>query len=149
MYQKLIRTNVKRSITFVTSLFFLVMAGQVFADVAVVANNGISVDSITAGEAKKIWLGKSKSLGGTKLKTADLPVGNVSRDHFYSTVVKKSGKKLKAYWAKIVFSGKGTPPKLLESDADVIAWVAKTPGGLGYVNSDATSDSVKVLLVVK
>lgn len=149
MYQKLIRVNVKRVITFVASLFFLVMAGQVFADVAVVANNGISADSITTGEAKKIWLGKSKSLGGTKLKVVDLPQGNVSRNHFYATVVKKNGKKLKAYWAKIVFSGKGTPPKILETDADVIAWVAKTPGALGYVDSSAAGDLVKVLLVIK
>ncbi|NOY63240.1 MAG: phosphate ABC transporter substrate-binding protein [Gammaproteobacteria bacterium] len=131
----------------VLSLLFMVITGQAVADVAVVANKGIGVDSISAKEAKKVWLGKTKSLGGTSVKPADLPKGNASRDHFYSHVVKKSEKKLKAYWAKIVFSGKGSPPKPLGSDAEVVSWVASTPGAVGYVDSTAADDSVKVLMV--
>ena len=148
MYRKLNKMSIKHAAAVFVSLFFL-MAGQVFADVAVIANKGISVDSISAKEAKKLWLGKSKSLGGTNVKLADLKPGDASREQFYSNVVKKSGKKLKAYWAKIVFSGKGTPPKPFASDADVIGWVAKTPGALGYVDSGAADDSVKVLLIAK
>lgn len=52
-------------------------------------------------------------------------------------------------WAKIVFAGKGTPPKTLKSDTEVISWVASTPGAVGYVNSAAADDSVKVLMVSK
>ncbi len=148
MYLKLIKWNVTRVAVSVMSLVFL-LAGQAFADVAVVANKGIGVDSITAKEAKKVWLGKSKSLAGTGVKLADLLPGNASRDHFYSTVVKKSEKKLKAYWAKIVFAGKGTPPKAFASDAEVISWVASTPGAVGYVDSAAADDSVKVLMISK
>lgn len=133
----------------VSFLLFMMATGSVFADVAVVANKGISVDLITAKEAKRVWLAKTKSLGGTSLKLADLPTGNVSREYFYTNVVKKSEKKLKAYWAKIVFAGKGTPPKILGSDADVISWVASTPGAVGYVDSAAVNDSVKVLMVNK
>lgn len=149
MYRKLIKRNTRRVIAPLASLCFLFAAGFAVADVAVVANNGIGVDSITASEAKKLWLGKSKSLGGASVKLADLSPGNASRDHFYSTVVKKNGKKLKAYWAKIVFSGKGTPPKAFASDAEIVNWVAKTPGALGYVDSSAADDSVKVLMLVK
>jgi len=147
MYHKLRKINVKQMVVSTATLFFLVLAGQVLADVTVVANNGVGVDSITGKEAKKIWLGKTRSLGGVTVKLADLPKGNVSRDHFYSSVVKKSGNKLKAYWAKIVFAGKGMPPKIFNSDADVISWVASTPGAVGYVDSDAVNDSVKVLMI--
>lgn len=148
MYRKLFKLDVKQAfVATIVPLVFLVVAGQAFADVAVVANKGISIDSITAKVAKKVWLGKTKSLSGTSVKLADLPRGNASRDHFYSTIVKKNEKKLKAYWGKIVFSGKGTPPKVLSSDAEVINWVASTPGAVGYVDSAATNDSVKVLMV--
>ncbi len=118
----------------------------VCADVAVVANKSITTDSISKKEAKKIFLGKTKSLGGTSLTLADLPKGDKSRDEFYKNVVKKNGKKLKAYWAKIVFSGKGSPPKSLKSDEEMINWVSSTPGGIGYVNSLSVNNSVKVLL---
>ncbi len=149
MYRNLIKKNTRQAVAAVTSLLFLVTAGQVYADVAVVANKAVSVDSITGNEAKKLWLGKSKSLGGASVKLADLVPGDPSRDQFYSTVVKKSEKKLKAYWAKIVFSGKGIPPKAFDSDAEVVDWVAKTPGAIGYVDSAAANDSVKVLMLVK
>jgi len=129
--------------------FILFVSGQeqVLADVVVIAHKSLGVDSISAKEAKKVWLGKTKSLGDTSLKLADLPLGNKSRDHFYSKVVKKSAKKLKAYWAKIVFSGKGIPPKSFGSDAAVVSWVASTPGAVGYVGRGATDDSVKVLMI--
>ena len=149
MYCELIKRHARRIATSVVSLFFLVMAGQVFADVVIIANKGVGVESISAKEAKKIWLAKTKSIAGTSVKLADLPKGNASRDHFYSTIVKKSEKKLKAYWAKIVFAGKGTPPKILASDAEVVSWVASTPGALGYVDSAAADDSVKVLKISK
>lgn len=127
-------------------IFMTTASAFVFADVAVVANKGITTDAISKKEAKKIFLGKTKSLGGTSLMLADLPKGDKSRDEFYTNVVKKNGKKLKAYWAKIVFSGKGSPPKSLKSDEEMINWVASTPGGMGYVNSLSVNDSVKVLL---
>ncbi len=83
------------------------------------------------------------------LTVAMLSMSADGHEQFYANVVKKSGKKLKAYCAKIVFSGKRTPPKPFASDADVIGWVAKTPGALGYVDSGAADDSVKVLLIAK
>ncbi len=149
MYRNSLRAKIRRVAISAVSLVFLVATGQVVADVAVVANKAIGVDSITAKEAKKVWLGKIKSLGGTSLKLADLPKGNGSRDHFYTAVVKKSESKLKAYWAKIVFAGKGTPPKTFASDAEVISWVVSTPGAVGYVESSAADDSVKVLMISK
>ena len=147
MYHKLIKGKIMRAVIMLS--LFVVTTGSVFADVSVIANKGIGTDSITAKEAKKIWLGKTRSLDGTSVKLADLPKGNASRDHFYSSVVKKNEKKLKAYWAKIVFAGKGTPPKAFGSDAEVVSWVASTPGAVGYVNSTAADDSVKVLMVSK
>lgn len=149
MYRKLIKKNINKISVFIASLFFLVPMGSAFADVAVVANNGIGVASMTAKEAKKIWLGKSRSLGGVSVKVVDLPKGNTSRNLFYSSVVKKSEQKLKGYWAKIVFSGKGIPPKIFKTDAEVVHWVAKTPGALGYVDRSAVDDSVKVLLIIQ
>jgi TonB family protein len=39
-------------------------------------------------------------------------------------------------------------PKQLNSDADVVAYVARTPGAIGYVSSSASADGVKVLMIV-
>lgn len=145
------RVNTRLPLLLVLFLFWggLFGSAQAVADIVVIANKSLGVGSISVKEAKRVWLGKIKKLGGISLKLADLPKGNGSRDHFYSKVVKKSEKKLKFYWAKIVFAGKGVPPKILDSDADVISWVASTPGAVGYVDSAIADDSVKVLMVSK
>jgi hypothetical protein len=38
-------------------------------------------------------------------------------------------------------------PKILGADADVIAYVGKTKGAVGYVAAGATTDGVKMLQV--
>lgn len=119
--------------------------GSALADVVVIGHPGLAVDSVSANEAKKIWLGKTSTLGGETLKVADLPKDAPARGDFYSGVVNKNESQLKAYWAKIVFSGKGTPPKEFGSPEDVVGWVAANPGAVGYVDSAAVNESVKVL----
>lgn len=135
------------SLLFWATLFLVAGPVQAVAGVSVIAHQSVSLDAITAKEAKKIWLAKTKKINGLTLKLSDLPKGSGSRDYFYSKVVKKSEEKLRAYWAKIVFSGKGVPPKPLSSDDEVVNWVASTPGAMGYVDNAAVNDSVKVLLV--
>jgi len=42
--------------------------------------------------------------------------------------------------------GKGTPPKELENDSEVIKMVAANPNTIGFVSASAVSDDVKVVL---
>ena len=52
------------------------------------------------------------------------------------------------YWQRQIFSGRGTPPPIKESDAEVIAFVAANPGAIGYVSADAEV-SVDMTLTLK
>lgn len=125
----------------------VVVPSTVLADVSIIANKAITVASVSEREAKKIWLGKKKSMpGGGVIKLADLPIGDATRNVFYRTLVKKKEKQLKAYWAKIIFTGKGYPPQVFDSESEIVEWVANTPGAMGYVSSAAVNDSVNVLL---
>ncbi len=119
------------------------------ADVVVIGNTSINADSITPKQAKKLWLGKLKKLSGEKVTVVDQTEGSKVFEAFYSTVVKKKPSQLKAYWAKITFTGKGFPPKQLKDDAAIVKWVASTLGGLGYVDSSAVNSTVKSLLTAK
>ncbi len=117
-----------------------------FADVVVIGNKAIVADSLTAKQISDLWLGKSKFIpAGGKPAVVDQPSGTSVHNDFYKNIVKKNGSQLKAYWAKVVFSGKRLPPTALVNDAAVIEWVASTPGGLGYVDSASVNETVKVL----
>jgi hypothetical protein len=59
--------------------------------------------------------------------------------------VGKSSSQLNAYWSKLVFTGKGTPPEKLTTDQAVIDFVAANGNAIGYVDSAKVTDKVKVI----
>ncbi len=71
--------------------------------------------------------------------------GSAAREAFNDKVLGKSSSQLKAYWSRLIFTGKGTPPKESGSDADVVSLVAKNPNLVGYVDAAAVDGSVKVV----
>ena len=58
--------------------------------------------------------------------------------------MRKSSSQIKAYWSKLVFTGKGKPPTEL-SGADAIKFVAEKPYAIAYVDASKVDTSVKVL----
>ena len=133
--------------TVVLAAALLLSAAQAgAAGIVVIGNPGLSVDSITAAQATEIFLGKMPTLkDGTQLTVIEHQDGEPVRDEFYEKVVGKSPSQLKAYWAKIVFTGEGFPPKAYSGDKAVKERVAATPGAIGYVEAGAVDKSVKVL----
>jgi ABC-type phosphate transport system substrate-binding protein len=108
--------------------------------VAVIVNPG-NANPPSADQISSIFLGKSTDLTGV-----DLPDGNAHRNAFYQKVTGKDGAQLKAYWAKLVFTGKAQPLKELGSDAEVKKFVASNPNAIGYIDKGAVDGSVKVVL---
>ena len=56
---------------------------------------------------------------------------------------------MKAYWSKLVFTGKGTPPAELANEAAVLSHVAANPDAIGYVDAASVDGSVKVVLTIE
>jgi len=117
----------------------------VFADVAVVVHPSNSA-ALDADAIAQIYLGRSKSFPDGK---PALPVGHAEGSPataiFNQKVLNKSNSQIKAYWSKLVFTGKGTPPKELGSDAEIVELVSQNPNVIGYVSKASVSDKVKVL----
>jgi ABC-type phosphate transport system substrate-binding protein len=59
----------------------------------------------------------------------------------------KTDTALQTYYRSLVFTGKASMPKMLGSDAEVAAFVAKTKGAIGYVSASAGASGVKTLEV--
>ena len=111
-----------------------------WSQVAVIVNPG-NAKALSADAVANIFLGKSNELSGI-----DLPDGNATREAFYQKVTGKDGAQLKAYWAKLVFTGKAQALKELGSDAEVKKHVAANANAIGYISKDAVDGSVKVVL---
>jgi hypothetical protein len=70
---------------------------------------------------------------------------SASRATFDTTTLERSSSQVAAYWSKLVFTGKGIPPKEVNNDAEVIAIVADNQNAVGYVDSSAVTGAVKAI----
>ncbi len=127
----------------------LVCGTTAMAEVAVIVNPGSGVTALSDSQAKALFLGKTdKFPNGAKATIVDQNEGSGSRTAFNKTVLKKSDSQVKAYWSKMVFSGKASPPKSVADDAATKAFVAGTDGAVGYINGNQVDDSVTVVLTM-
>ena len=120
-----------------------------WAGVAVVAHPSNPVSSLNTEAVERIFLGKDGSFPGAgPAVPVDQTEGSYARRQFVQKVLGKDENQLKAYWSRLIFTGKGTPPEAVANDAAVKRWLQAHPNGIGYIDDNSVDDSVKVLLKV-
>lgn len=128
------------------TLASIFVAGLASAEVAVIVSASNGNTSLDQDTIARVFLGKSKNFpDGSQAVPVDQNSGSATREAFSSTVLGKSSSQLKAYWSRLIFTGKGTPPKESGDDAAVKDLVAKNPNLIGYVDSSVVDGSVKVV----
>lgn len=139
--------NKLRSAGLGTLLCASLAGGPAAAEVVVIVNKS-GPDAMTKEQISDVFLGKASTLpGGASAAPYDLPEASPLREEFYTKATGKSAAQVKSYWAKMAFTGKGTPPKEGTS-AEVRKAVASTPGAIGYVEKSAVDGSVKAVLTI-
>lgn len=121
------------------------VSGFAGAEVAVIVHpsNNATLDQ---AEITRLFTGRGATFSsGAKATPLNLADSVQARADFDSKVLGKSSSQMKAYWSKLVFTGKGTPPKELSSVAEVKAAVAADASAIGYVDAASVDDSVKVV----
>ncbi|WP_045855993.1 type 2 periplasmic-binding domain-containing protein [Teredinibacter purpureus] len=134
----------KRSIV-LSSVLFLMVSHSTLAEVAVIVHPS-NADAFADKDVTKIFLGKVKTFpsGGAVLPLGRAEGAEVTSE-FNSKVLDKSASQLKSYWSKLVFTGKGTPPKEFESDGEILQLVATNPNMIGFVDAGSVADNVRVV----
>ena len=126
-------------------------AGGVWASnagVAIIVNQNNN-NQLDEAEVRRIFLGKSRAFpDGSDVRPLDLSSGSEVRSLFISKVLKKSEGNLNAYWARMLFSSKATPPKVISKQEDVKKLVAENAQMIGYIDAALVDDSVRVLMVI-
>ena len=110
-------------------------ATWVSADIVVVTNQDNPVDSLSAKEVRKVFLGRLHLYPGTEHEplTIDQPQSSDAYREFYDQVIGISQPKLKRYRAYYLFSGKGKVPYMAESQEAVIDSIQRSTFAIGYL----------------
>jgi ABC-type phosphate transport system substrate-binding protein len=113
----------------------------------VVANPSVGASSISADEIKGVFLATKTSLSDGSHVEPVLEKGGPVHEVFVKEYLGKTDAALQTYYRSLVFTGKASMPKELGTDEEVVAYVARTRGAIGYVSAGASAAGVKTLEV--
>lgn len=148
---------------FVVSLIilFLLISSSSFnfiADgrIAIIVNNDNPAEKLTAGEAKLYWLRKIKKRWPETNKNI-LPVDRkakcAERDAFYAKILNMSADDVESYFSNRQYQNAEKPQDKFASDSEIIEFVSKEIGAIGFVSQSALSgdakSKVKVVLTIE
>lgn len=104
------------------------------------------VTTLNAAQVADIFLGKtSRFPDGTQAVPIDLGEDSPARDRFYAQYAGKSPAQVKAHWSKIIFTGRGQPPRQANSSVEAKKLIADNPNAIGYIDPSQVDNSVRVL----
>lgn len=135
-----------------TLLLLLMLSGAQLcsAQVVLVVSAKSPAANLTKDQAAALFLGKSTQLPGAGIPVLiDQPESAEIRKVFYTKVAEKTPIQVKAIWSRLVFSGKGTIPKEVNSNDEVKKLLAANPDAVGYIDKSAVDATVKVLLAIE
>lgn len=116
-----------------------------FGELAVIVHKS-NTDELDVNFIQMVFLGKTKGFPSAgKAVPLDLPENTPVREIFLKQIARKSKAQFTAYWAKLMFTGKGVPPKIVKSEASMVELVSKNPNIIGYVDAANVTDNVRVI----
>jgi hypothetical protein len=104
--------------------------------------------TVTTEELRAIYFQNGGRLAVGKIVVpVDQKEGSTARDEFYQRAFGRSKTQMKAYWAQRIFTGKGNPPRSVESAKEVINLVNQPNSDkIGYINESDLVPGLSVLL---
>ena len=116
------------------------------ADVVAVVSAKSPVMALSKDQIADIFLGRASHFPNGELAVPiDQITGSAARNAFYVKFTGKSSAQLKAYWSKIIFTGRGLPPPAVSSDGEVKQRLVDNPRAIGYIESSTVDGRVRAL----
>ena len=119
-------------------------------EVVVIVSSKNPATTLRIEQVADLFLGQSGNFPeGAEAVPIDQAVGSAIRDEFYAKVTGKSPPLMKAYWSKMIFTGRRQPPQEVPDSVAMKKLVAESPHLIGYIDKSAVDASVKALLTVR
>ena len=126
------------------ALLLLAALPSARAEPVIIGNPSLSALDRTT--LQRIYTGRVVEVEGQRVTPVDLPSGSPLRDRFLRLYLDQDDDSYTGYWTVRRYVGKGTPPRVLPSTAEVLDFVSRNAGAIGYVDSEELKPGLKVLL---
>ncbi len=119
-------------------------SSTISAEEAVLVHGTSTVAGLSDDDLKDYYLGKKASWpDGSKVVIVVLKDGAS-----HENLMKRLGKSTSQFstgWKKLVFTGKGSMPEQVGNEDELVAYVAKTPGAIGFADAGKVKEGVKAI----
>ena len=115
-------------------------------DIVAVVSAKSPVTMLNSEQVADIFLGKTTRFpDGSAAVPIDQTEDSPDRDRFYTQYTGKSPAQVKAHWSKLIFTGRGQPPRQVANGAEAKRAVAQDPHAIAYIDNRLVDSSVRVL----
>ncbi|MED5389678.1 MAG: hypothetical protein VX793_12540 [Pseudomonadota bacterium] len=130
------------------SVFFLALCSPVlsFAGMLVVVAESSPLTELDRHQVRQLYMDNASRFEGHAVMVLDMPEGSPQRQAFYQRATGKSSSQLKSYWARMIFTGQGMPPRQVKSVRDMVRTVQQDPHAVGYLQETEIQEGLRVLL---
>ncbi|MDX1802999.1 MAG: hypothetical protein R3292_02885 [Alcanivorax sp.] len=134
---------------FLMVLMALALPWNAIAAIVIVTSPHSALSQVKQSQLRQLYLRGSQHLGEQKVLALDLPDNSALRDRFYQQAVGKSASQVKTFWARMIFTGRGVPPRQVGGVSDMINTLRHQPDTLGYLPEGKVPSDLKVLMRLK
>jgi ABC-type phosphate transport system substrate-binding protein len=126
---------VARVVLLLTMLATIAQAQTATPTYRIIVNPGNSASSLDRRFIEDVFLKKIKSWpSGEVARPVDREPNSGVRRRFTEEVLRRPLAAVRAYWQQRIFSGREVPPPEFDRDEEIIQYVMKNPGAIGYVS---------------
>ncbi len=118
-----------------------------WADVVVVVSVHNPINRLTKEQVSDIYLGNSRMYPDGSKAIATIIGSGEAKNEFFTKVLDRSDSQVRAIWARLTFTGRGTTPRELKDSAEVKQAMAADPRVIGFIERSAVDSRVKIVYV--
>jgi len=136
-----------RSLAKLLGISLLSMLGHLAcADVVVVVSDSSQVRTLSVSQLTDIYLGRLTHLPeGQAIVPIDQAEQTRAHGDFYQRYLGRTGAQIRAHWSRLIFTGRGQPPRTVKSDEAMADALRRNPNAIGYMDAEAVSEGLRVL----
>lgn len=129
-----------RRTTLISLCIMLQVAKPAWAQKIAVVTSPLAAP-LSKAQLAQIYLGRS-----FERRPIDLPDSNPLRASFYRAAADSDQTQVRTAWARVMFTGRGEPPRELPSTSAVKKAVAADPRAVGYIEAESVDATVRAVL---
>lgn len=124
----------------------ILCANQSLAEDLLLVTHSDSNISISRDHLKRLFFGKISSLpNGRKVTAVVFTKNELQFQQFTKKYLGRTSQQIRSFWAKQLFTGKGTLPVQVKSMQEMIELVSSSDEYIGYIPADALQAPLQVL----